>query len=50
LDTGSFRTTRRKTARRAAGRGRRDRRSITDRTFEITFLALGAEAYCITFG
>jgi thiol-disulfide isomerase/thioredoxin len=25
-------------------------RSITDRTFEITFLAPGAEAYCFTFG
>jgi hypothetical protein len=24
--------------------------SITDRTFEITFLAPGAEAYCFTFG
>jgi len=24
--------------------------SITDRTFEITFLARGAEAYCFTFG
>jgi len=28
----------------------REPRSITDRTFEITFLAPGAEAYCITFG
>jgi thiol-disulfide isomerase/thioredoxin len=28
----------------------RERRSITDRTFEITFLAPGAEAYCFTFG
>ena len=24
--------------------------SITDRTFEITFLAPGVEAYCFTFG
>ncbi len=24
--------------------------SITDRTFEISFLAPGAEAYCFTFG
>jgi hypothetical protein len=24
--------------------------SITDRTFEITFLGPGAEAYCFTFG
>jgi hypothetical protein len=24
--------------------------SITDRTFEITFLAPGAEVYCFTFG
>jgi thiol-disulfide isomerase/thioredoxin len=28
----------------------RERGSITDRTFEITFLAPGAEAYCFTFG
>jgi thiol-disulfide isomerase/thioredoxin len=28
----------------------RERESITDRTFEITFLAPGAEAYCFTFG
>jgi thiol-disulfide isomerase/thioredoxin len=28
----------------------RERRSITDRTFEITFGAPGAEAYCFTFG
>ena len=28
----------------------REPRSITDRTFEITFLAPGAEAYCFTFG
>jgi thiol-disulfide isomerase/thioredoxin len=28
----------------------RERRSITDRTFEITFLAPGVEAYCFTFG
>ena len=28
----------------------RQRGSITDRTFEITFLAPGAEAYCFTFG
>jgi thiol-disulfide isomerase/thioredoxin len=28
----------------------REPRSITDRTFEITFLAAGAEAYCFTFG
>jgi thiol-disulfide isomerase/thioredoxin len=28
----------------------RERGSITDRTFEITFQAPGAEAYCFTFG
>ena len=28
----------------------RERGSITDRTFEITFEALGAAAYCFTFG
>ena len=28
----------------------RERRAITDRTFEISFLAPGAEAYCFTFG
>jgi thiol-disulfide isomerase/thioredoxin len=28
----------------------RERGSITDRTFEITFLSPGAEAYCFTFG
>ena len=28
----------------------RERRSITDRTFEITFLAPGVEAYAFTFG
>jgi hypothetical protein len=28
----------------------RERGSISDRTFEITFLAPGAEAYCFTFG
>ena len=28
----------------------RERGSITDRTFEIAFLAPGAEAYCFTFG
>jgi thiol-disulfide isomerase/thioredoxin len=28
----------------------RERRAITDRTVEITFLAPGAEIYCITFG
>jgi thiol-disulfide isomerase/thioredoxin len=28
----------------------RERRSIADRTFEITFLAPGVEAYCFTFG
>jgi len=28
----------------------RERRSIGDRTFEITFLAPGVEAYCFTFG
>jgi thiol-disulfide isomerase/thioredoxin len=28
----------------------RERGSITDRTFEITFLAPGVEAYCFTFG
>jgi hypothetical protein len=28
----------------------REPRSITDRTFEITFPAPGAEAYCFTFG
>jgi len=28
----------------------REPRSITDRTFEITFLASGAEANCFTFG
>jgi hypothetical protein len=28
----------------------REQGSITDRTFEITFLAPGAEAYCFTFG
>jgi hypothetical protein len=28
----------------------RERGPITDRTFEITFLAPGAEAYCFTFG
>jgi thiol-disulfide isomerase/thioredoxin len=28
----------------------RERGSITERTFEITFLAPGAEAYCFTFG
>jgi thiol-disulfide isomerase/thioredoxin len=28
----------------------RQQGSITDRTFEITFLAPGAEAYCFTFG
>ena len=28
----------------------RQHRPITDRTFEITFLAPGAEAYCFTFG
>jgi thiol-disulfide isomerase/thioredoxin len=28
----------------------RERGSIADRTFEITFLAPGAEAYCFTFG
>ena len=28
----------------------REPRSITDRTVEITFLAPGAEIYCITFG
>jgi thiol-disulfide isomerase/thioredoxin len=28
----------------------REPRSITDRTFEIAFLAPGAEAYCFTFG
>ena len=28
----------------------RERGSIRDRTFEITFLAPGAEAYCFTFG
>jgi hypothetical protein len=28
----------------------REPRSITDRTFEITFGAPGAEAYCFTFG
>jgi thiol-disulfide isomerase/thioredoxin len=28
----------------------REPRSITDRTFAITFLAPGAEAYCFTFG
>ena len=28
----------------------RERGSITDRTFEITFEAPGAEAYCFTFG
>jgi hypothetical protein len=28
----------------------RERGSITDRTFEINFLAPGAEAYCFTFG
>jgi hypothetical protein len=27
----------------------REPRSITDRTFEITFLAPGDEAYCFTF-
>jgi hypothetical protein len=28
----------------------RERGSITDRTFEITFLAPGVEAYVFTFG
>jgi len=28
----------------------RERGSITDRTFEITFLAPGVEAYAFTFG
>jgi len=28
----------------------RQRGSIADRTFEITFLAAGAEAYVFTFG
>jgi hypothetical protein len=28
----------------------REPRAITDRTFEIAFLASGAEIYCITFG
>jgi thiol-disulfide isomerase/thioredoxin len=28
----------------------REPRSITDRTFEVTFLEPGAEAYCFTFG
>jgi hypothetical protein len=28
----------------------REPRRIRDRTFEITFLAPGAEAYCFTFG
>jgi len=28
----------------------RERRPVTDRTFEITFLAPGAEVYCFTFG
>jgi thiol-disulfide isomerase/thioredoxin len=28
----------------------RERAAITDRTFEITFLAPGVEAYCFTFG
>jgi thiol-disulfide isomerase/thioredoxin len=28
----------------------RERRAVTDRTFEITFLAPGAEVYCFTFG
>jgi hypothetical protein len=28
----------------------RERESIADRTFEITFLTPGAEAYCFTFG
>ena len=28
----------------------RERGSITDRTFEITFEAPGAGAYCFTFG
>jgi hypothetical protein len=28
----------------------RERGSITDRTFEITFLAPGVEAYALTFG
>jgi hypothetical protein len=28
----------------------RERGSITDRTFEITFLAAGVEAYVFTFG
>jgi len=28
----------------------RERRPVTDRTFEIAFQAPGAEAYCFTFG
>jgi Thioredoxin like C-terminal domain len=28
----------------------REPRSITDRTFEITFLSAGAQTYCFTFG
>jgi hypothetical protein len=28
----------------------RERGSITERTFEMTFLAPGVEAYCFTFG